>query len=398
MTGTLDGIRVVDLTTVIMGPWAAQQLGDMGADVIKIETIAGDMTRYNGPRRSEGMASFYLSANRNKRSIALDITTEEGREALFRIVETADVVMHNMRPQVSKKFGFSYEAFAARKPDIIYCAAFGFRSDGPMAERPAYDDIIQAACGIAQLQTITSDQPRFVPTIIADKASSMQVLTGILAALVSKERTGEGQAIEVPMFESMVDLVMVEHMNGGAFEPPIDQLGYPRLLNTMRKPYATQDGYLAVLPYTDQNWNDLFRVAGREDMIGHPHFVDHATRIKHSQENYGLLADIIATKTTKYWQTELDKVNVPVQAVNTMEDLLEDEQLAATGFWQVLDHPTEGKMRFASPPIQFSKTPSSIRKLQPHLGQHSAEILAEAGYNDDEIKSMMEAKVSRQTG
>jgi len=372
-------------------------LGDMGADVIKVETPSGDTTRHTGPRKNPGMGSLYLATNRNKRSIVLDLTKESGREALFKVIKTADVFVHNLRPKVAKKLGLEYDKFKDEFPDLVYCAAYGFRAGGPMADKPAYDDIIQAASGLADLLTITSDQPRYVPTIIADKASSLNLVSAILAGLVSRERGGGGQAIEVPMFEALVDFVMVEHLYGACFEPPIAKMGYERLLNTMRKPYATTDGYLAVLPYTDRNWQDLFDVAGRDDLKNDPRFESHASRVDHSQEIYGLLADIIATRSSAEWQRELDARNIPVQTVMTKEMLLEDEQLNATGFWRLEEHPTEGTLRMVDPPIRFSKTPSTIRSLPPHLGEQSSDILREAGYSETEISQFIEEKVTQQS-
>ena len=394
--GTLDGIRIVELTTVILGPWATQMLGDMGADIVKVETPGGDTTRNLGPRRNEGMASLYLATNRNKRSVVLDLTQEAGRDALFKLVGTADVFVHNMRPKVAKKLGLDYETYAAAYPDLIFCATYGFRKDGPLADSPAYDDVIQAASGLADLQTITANEPRFVPTIMADKTTAFNVVAAILSALVCKERGGGGQAIEVPMFETLVDYVMVEHRYGACFEPPIDQMGYERLLNTGRRPYATKDGYLAVLPYTDANWQTLFEVSGRDDLIGDPRFVDITTRIKHSQEVYDLLGEIVATRTTAEWEQVLENANIPVMAVNTKEMLLENEQLLASGFWREAEHPTEGKLRMTDPPIRFSKTPSTIRSLPPLLGEQSKELLAEAGFSETEIQALLDAKVTKQ--
>ena len=396
MAGALDGIRVVDLTTVILGPWATQMLGDMGADVIKIETPAGDTTRNLGPRRNEGMASLYLATNRNKRSIVLDLTQQAGRDALFKIVGTADVFVHNMRPKVAKKLGLEYEKFAATYPDLIFCATYGFRKDGPMADNPAYDDIIQAASGLADLQTVTAGEPRFVPTIMADKTTGYNVATAILAGLVARGSGAGGQEIEVPMFETLVDFVMVEHLYGAAFEPPIDKMGYQRLLNTGRRPYATKDGYLAVLPYTDDNWRRLFEIAGRDDLIGDPRFSDISARVKNSQEVYDLLGEIVATRTSAEWKRALDEASIPVMAVNTKEELLQNEQLVTSGFWQLQEHPTEGTLRMTDPPTRFSKTPSSLRRLQPHLGQHSAEILAESGYSESDIEELLAAAATRQ--
>jgi crotonobetainyl-CoA:carnitine CoA-transferase CaiB-like acyl-CoA transferase len=396
MTGTLDGIRIVDLSTVVLGPWASQMMGDMGADVIKVETPIGDTTRHAGPRKNATMASFFLGCNRNKRSIVLDITQTEGQEALIEVIKSADVFMHNMRPRIAAKFGLEYETIKKINPNIVYCATYGFRSDGPMANNPAYDDIIQAASGIADLQTVTSDQPRFVPTIVADKTSSFNVLYAILAALLSRERHGHGQAIEVPMFECLVDYVMVEHLNGACFEPPIGKMGYERLLNSQRRPYATTDGYLAVLPYTDKNWDDFFVIADRQDLKSDPRFENMTTRTANSEEIYRLLGDIVATRPSAEWQDRLAKANIPVQAVNSIDDLLEDEQLNATGFWRFAEHPTEGKLRMPEPPVRFSLTPSSIRRLPPRLGEHSREILGEAGLSKDQIEALFASGATKE--
>ena len=396
MSGALDGIRVVDMSTVVMGPWASQMLGDMGADVIKVETPGGDIARGMGPYRNAGMAAVYLSINRNKRSVVLDLTTDAGREALFRIVATADVFLHNMRPRIAEKFGVDYPKFAARQPELIYCAAYGFRRDGPLADKPAYDDIIQAACGIADLQSVTSDQPRFVPTIMADKTTAYNVALAILAALVRRGRGGAGQAIEVPMFETLVDFVMVEHLYGACFDPPIGGMGYSRILNAERKPYATLDGYLAVLPYTNENWRAFFRIAGREELADDLSFASFESRVREAPKVYAILAEIVATRTTAEWQRDLDAAQIPVMAVNSKESLLDNEQLNATGFWRMVDHPTEGRLRITDPPVRFSDTPSSVRLPAPRLGEHSAQILAEAGYAATEIEELMKTAVSRQ--
>ena len=400
MAGALEGIRIVDLSTVVLGPWASQMLGDMGADVIKIETPAGDLTRHIGPGRNPEMASLYMATNRNKRSLVLDLTKQQGRDALFRVVETADVFLHNMRPKVARKFGMDREKFTDAFPSLIFVAAYGFRGEGPLADNPAYDDIIQAASGLSDLQSVASPggEPRFVPTIMADKTTSFQVVSSILAALFHRQRSGEGQAIEVPMFESLVDFIMVEHLAGAGFEPSIANMGYSRLLNKMRKPYATLDGHLAVLPYTDDNWKKLIEISGRQDLNDDPRFADLATRMKHSEEIYQILNDIIATRTTAEWQRDLAAANVPVQKVNRKEDLLNDEQLLASGFWKFIDHPTEGLLRMTDPPARFTRTPSTIRTPPPLLGQQSKEILTEAGYSDDQIADFLQKGVTKCPG
>ena len=396
MTGTLDGIRVIDLTTVVMGPWAAQMLGDMGADVIKVETPTGDISRAMGPSRNKGMAAVYLTTNRNKRSIVLDLNQEAGLTALRRLIDKADVFMHNFRPKGINKFGLGYETFKDTNPDLIYCGAYGFRAEGPLADKPAYDDIIQTAAGLCDLMTLISDHPRYVPTLIADKTAAYAVFSAILAAIVYRARGGGGQAVEVPMYETLVDFVMVEHLYGATFDPPIAQMGYERLMNTERRPYATKDGILTVLPYTDRNWRDFFNIAGREEMIDDPVFVTHSARVSNSETVYGILREIVATRTTAEWVRDLNAANIPVLKVISKEDLLEEEQLKATGFWHSVEHPTEGKLRLTDPPARYSKTPSTIRDMPPLLGQQSAEILAEVGHSENEIEELFAANVSYQ--
>ncbi len=389
MPGTLEGVRVIDLSTVVLGPWASQMLGDLGADVIKVETPHGDTTRHTGPRKSEGMASFFLGCNRNKKSVVLDITKESGHQALMEIIKSADVLIHNMRPRIAEKFGLDYEKIAKVNPDLVYCATFGFRSGGPLENNPAYDDIIQAASGFSDLMTVTSDQPRFVPSIVADKTSSFNVLYSVLAALFHRERHGGGQAIEVPMFECLVDFVMVEHLAGSVFNPPLDNMGYKRLLNKERRPYATTDGYLAVMPYTDKNWQDFFEATGRDDLKDDERFATMAARTTYTEDVYRTLGEMMATKSTEEWIKLLTKYNIPHQSVSKLDDLFEHEQLTATGFWREVEHPTEGNLKITTPPIRFSKTPSTIRLLPPQLGEHSREILKEVGYDDTAIDSMV---------
>ena len=395
MSGALSGVRLLDLSTVILGPWAAQTLGDMGADVIKIEAPSGDTTRQLGPKRHANMSAMFLGSNRNKRSVVLDLQQPQGREALLRLVTTADVLLHNFRPRVVQKLGLTYEVCAAQNPNLIYCATYGFRAAGPYRDKPAYDDIIQAACSAAALQTVVAGEPRYLPTVVADKTTSMAVVQAILAALFHRERHGGGQSIEVPMFETLVSFIMVEHLYGESFVPPIGKTGYERLLNPHRRPYKTKDGYLAVLPYTDENWQAFFTLAGRDDLLQDSRFQTLASRLANIETLYGLLAEIVATRTSAEWQAMLDAANVPVMVVNTPERLLDDPQLAASGFWHFVEHPTEGRLRLCDPPIRFSNTPSTIRQLPPLLGEHSVAVLTEAGYSHDEIAAMIAAGVTK---
>jgi crotonobetainyl-CoA:carnitine CoA-transferase CaiB-like acyl-CoA transferase len=395
MSGPLSGVRVVDCTTVVLGPWAAQQLGDLGADVVKVEPPEGDTTRQLGPMRNPAMGAFYLAVNRNKRSIVLDLKQAAARRVLLRLAERADVLLHNYRPQAARRLGMSYETFRAVNPGIVYVGTYGFRAAGPYGEKPAYDDIIQAASGLASAQASLMGEPRYVPTIVADKTSSMTVLAAVLAALYHKARTGEGQEVEVPMFESMAAWVMVEHLYGETFVPPRDTIGYKRILNPYRRPFKTRDGYLAILPYTDQNWRDFFILADRTDLLEDPRYKTLATRLKHIEQLYEELARIATSRTNAEWLAELDRRNIPAMSVNSLESLLHDPHLEAVGFWQIVEHPTEGTMRLPGIPATYGKTPGAIRRLPPRLGEHSVEILREVGIGDEEIEALLGSGATR---
>ena len=389
MAGPLAGVKIVDATTVVLGPLATQTLGDLGADVIKVEPPEGDTTRKLGPTRHPDMAAFYLACNRNKRSVVLDLKQPAGHAALLRLIEGADVLVHNFRPQAAAKLRVEYDRVRAVNPGIIYCATYGFRAAGPYGNKPVYDDIIQAASGLASLQAALAGDPRYLPTIVADKTSSMAVAQALLAALYHKARTGEGQALEVPMFESVVAWTMVEHLYGETFVPPIETAGYKRVLNRWRRPFPTKDGYLAVLPYTDVHWQTFFKIAGRDDLLADPRFRTLTTRLQNIELLYEELGKIVATRTSAEWLGVLDEANVPAMVVNTLDTLMTDPQLQATGFWKIVEHPTEGTLRMPDVAASYSGTPPEIRRLQPRLGEHSVEILREAGLNEAEIRAML---------
>ena len=395
MPGPLAGVRIVDCTTVVLGPWAAQQLGDLGADVIKVEPPEGDTTRQLGPMKNPAMGAFYLAVNRNKRSIVLDLKQEAARKVLLRLVEPADVLLHNYRPRAARRLGLSYEMFRAVNPGLVYVGTYGFRAAGPYGDKPAYDDIIQAVSGVASLQASLIGEPRYVPTIVADKTSSMTVLAAVLAALYHKARTGEGQEVEVPMFESLVAWVMVEHLYGETFVPPVETVGYKRVLNRYRRPFKTKDGFLAILPYTDQNWRDFFVIAGRPDLLEDARFKTLGTRLRHIEVLYDELGKIATSRTNAEWLAALDRHNIPGMIVNSLEGLLKDPHLEATGFWQIREHPSEGTMRLPGIPAAYSKTPGDIRRLPPRLGEHSLEILREAGLGAPEIEALVASGATR---
>ena len=394
MSGPLSGLKVLELTSVVLGPWAAQTMADMGADVIKIEAPFGDSNRQLGASRNPGMAALYLSNNRNKRSLVLDLKQESARDALLTIVKDCDVFLHNNRPQVMTKLRLEYEDIKSVNESIIYCGTYGYSKDGPYGEKGAMDDSIQAASGIAALNELVLGEPRYLPTVVADKTTAITVVYSILAALFHRERTGVGQEIEVPMFETMVSFVMAEHIWGEVFEPKMGEAGYTRLMSHHRKPYKTKDGYIAVLPYMNNHWQTFCEKAEREDLIEDERFKDLSSRVKNIDDTYSETGKILATKTTQEWLDIFAETKVPVIVVNSLEDLFHDPHLEAVDFWQSYEHPTEGQLKMPGFPSKFSKTPASIRKHAPKLGEHSKEILAEAGIDEETINKMVDSKAT----
>ncbi len=371
MAGPLDGIRILDLTAMLLGPFAMQALGAMGADVIKVEAPDGDAVRAIGPARHQGMAAFFLNVNRNKRSLVLDLKQTAARDALLRLAANADVFVHSMRPQAIERLGLGYDELAAVNPKIIYCGTYGFGGAGPYHHKAAFDDIIQAASGLAEVQGGPDGAPAYVNSPVVDKTVALFVVYAIAMALFHRERTGAGQAIEVPMFETMVAFNMVEHLYGLSFEPPLGTAGFPRALSPERRPYATKDGYLGVLPFLDKHWTAIFELAGRPDLAADPRFDSVAARYENIDALFAELAAIIATRSTAEWLADLDAANVPAMPVNAVQDLPQDAHLKAVDFWRLIDHPSEGTLRTTEVPVGMSKSPGSIRRLAPRLGEHS---------------------------
>jgi crotonobetainyl-CoA:carnitine CoA-transferase CaiB-like acyl-CoA transferase len=392
MSGPLSGIRVLDLTSVVFGPLCTQVLGDQGADVIKIEGPEGDTTRQTGPARSPGMAALFLGLNRNKRSVVLDLKHEAAKSALWKLIEKADVLVHSIRPKAVERLGFAPEAVLARNPRIVYCALTGYGTGGPYAGQPAYDDVIQGQSGIASLMSQLAGEPRYAPMIMGDKTCGLVASQAITAALLARERTGTGQYVEVPMLETMAAFTLAEHMFGHTFEPPHGGIGYNRVLAPWRKPYKTSDGYIAMLVYTDAQWRRFWKLVGREPLGEDSRFATMAARADNIAEIYRIAGECMLERTTEDWLAALTELEIPCAHVRSLEDLLTDEHLAAVGFFQRRAHPSEGNLVMPGPAARFEATPAGIARLQPRLGEHTREVLAEAGLSAAEIARAIGSK------
>ncbi len=378
-TGPLRGIRILDLTTVVMGPSATQMLGDLGADVVKVESQAGDNMRWIGPWRHEGMGPLFLSANRNKRSVVLDLKTPEGKAAVLALAGRADVLVSNVRPDGLRRLGLDYETVRLTNPRIIYCAAVGYGSGGPDAGKAVYDDLMQAASGIAGLFGLVDGAPRYAPINICDRVVGLYVANSITAALLHRAGTGEGQAIEVPMFETMAQFVLADHVGGGAFVPPEGAMGYRRLLSRTRGPYPTMDGYLSLVVYTDRHWQAFSKLIGQPDLMQtDARFRSQESRTVYAQDMGAFLTEQLPKRSNAEWLEVLHAIDIPACPVNSIEALLHDPHLTAVNFFGEAEHPTEGRLTVSRFPVSFSASPASIRRLAPNLGEHNAELLGEA--------------------
>ena len=386
--GPLDGVRVIDLTTVVLGPFATQVLGDMGADVIKIEIPTGDTTRQIGPSRTPGMGAYFANLNRNKRSVVLDLKRPAAMAALWRMIETADVFVHNMRMSAAERLGLTYEAMAARNPRIIHACATGFRADSSKQESPAYDDLIQGLSGMAALNAGPDGAPRYFPTVAADKITGHMLASMIGMALFHRERTGEGQAVHVPMMETMLNFILVEHLWGGTLNEPDKGMGYPRMLTPHRRPFATKDGFLCVIAVTDAQWRKTFAILGEPELASDPRFVSTYARGLNNDAIYGELARLLLARTTAEWSERLTAADVPNGPANSLPALLDEAYLNETGFFAATEHPVEGQVLVTAIPARFSASQPQMTRLWPTLGQHTQEVLGEIGFSDVEISEI----------
>ncbi len=388
-TGPLKGYRILDLTTVLFGPFGTQTLGDWGAEIIKIEALTGDTWRNSGQFRNRGMSGQFMAANRNKSSIALDLKHPDAKAVLRRLIPTADALVSNIRPAGLARLGFSYDVCKELNPKLVYAVATGFGQNGPWAARPAFDEIIQAASGFASAMG-TDDEPAFVPSLVGDKLCGMALTSAVTAALLYRERTGQGQMVEVPMLETLAAFNSIEMFGGYAFVPPIGPSGYNRM--KARKPVRTKDGWLTMLPYSGDNWCAFFEAVGRPECIEEFQVRDPVQRARNIDRIYDRMREIAPMRTTKEWEDLLLAIDVPHTAFAKLTEIADQPHLKAVGMFPEIEHPTEGTIRQARPPARFSESPASIHRLPPGLGQHTREVLGGVGYTEAEIEALIEGK------
>lgn len=391
----LSGIRVLDLTAVLLGPYATQTLGEYGADVIKIEAPAGDTTRHTGPGKEKAMAGLFLGLNRCKRSVVLDLKQRAAREALLHLVDGADVLMHSMRPQKMAALGLSPDVLQAKNPQLIVVAAYGFGEGGPYSGRPAYDDIIQATSGLAGLFEQMNGAPAYVPTVIADKTTALFATQSILMALVARARDGRGSQVEVPMFECMAHFMLSEHHYGAQFDPPLGPMGYGRLLSKHRRPFRTLDGYIAMMPYTDAHWREFFAFIGHPKHSRDERFTSIRTRTENIGALYTILDEAIGTRSTEQWLLTCEELDIPAARVNKLDDLPNDPHLQATGFFRILEDQSMGKIRSPRGAIRFLGQEAHVA-IAPRLGEHTREVLRESGMTESRIDELVHSGAALQ--
>ena len=392
-TKPLEGVRIIDASSILMVPYCTRLLADMGAEVIKVETINGDNTRYIGPSINNGMAAVFLNINRNKKSICVDLKTPEGRLIIYKLIKTSDVFVSNIRKAALEKIKLTHSDFEKLNPKIITANAVGFSSEGPYAGLPAFDDTIQAISGMAAYQGAYSNQPSYTSGATADKVTGIMLGMSIIGALFNREKNGKGIELEVPMMETMVDFTLVEHLYGFNFIPPKAPPIYPRQSSPNRRPYKTKDGYVAVLPYSDEQWLRFFKLVGKEEILKDSQFSSLKSRNENIDLLYHMLSEELTKQDTNYWLKSLKQSDIPAAKVNFPEEIFEDEHLQETNFFRETQHPSEGKLLYPKFPVEFKNTNNGETLHAPNLGENTKEILVGLGYSDFEIESLVSKNI-----
>ena len=385
----LSGLRVLDLTTIVFGPYTTQMLGDFGAEVIKIEAPGGDTTRAIGPTRNPLMSALFLGSNRNKKSLVLDLKRDAAKRALWRLIEGADLFVHNIRPQKIADLGFDPARVLTRNPQIVYGGLHGYGEAGPYGGQPAYDDVIQGQSGLAGTFAARDGAPVLMPTIAADKTAALLASTGLMAAVIQRLRTGKGVYLETAMFEGLVGYTLVEHQQGLTYRPPEGGPGYARALSPERRPHRTRDGYICLLPYTDKQWRSFWQLIGRPELANDPRFDRVSERARNIDALYDLAGAALGTRDTADWLDLLRAAEIPAGPVNRLEDLRADPHLEAIGFFRPVTHPTEGEIEVPDTGFRLDGKALPLREPAPGLGQHSREILSRAGFSEEEIDEIL---------
>jgi crotonobetainyl-CoA:carnitine CoA-transferase CaiB-like acyl-CoA transferase len=387
MPGPLDGYRVVDLTSNVSGPLATMILADQGADVIKVEAPdGGDHTRAGGNRR-RGFSAGFLNNNRNKRSIVLDLKTAAGKEALLRLAATADVFVQNFRPGVAERLGIGEDAIRAAAPKIVYVSISGFGEKGPYAARPAYDPVIQGFSGLATVQAGSDEaRPRLIRTILPDKLTAITASQAITAALLARERTGEGQHVRLSMLEAVLAFLWASDMNGQTFVG--DEPAQQEAASTIDLIYATADGYITVAALTDRQWAGLAHAVGHPEWLEDARFKTSALRQQNIDARLQLTQDALLTHPAAEWLERLTKAQVPCAPVLTRNEVMRHPQVQQMEIVVEAEHPAAGRLHQARPAARFSRTPARIRHGAPALGEHTRDILAELGYSAADIAAL----------
>ncbi len=397
MSGPLHGVRILDLTTVVMGPYATQILADFGADVIKLEPLEGDVIRQAWPFRNPGMGAIFLNVNRNKRSVSLDLKQPAALEACLALAKKADVLVYNIRPQAMARLGLSYEKILSVNERIIYVGCFGYSQRGPYAAKAAYDDMIQGASGLPWLlQKQGAAEPRYAPMIVADRSVGQQVASAVSAALYAREKTGKGQRVDVPMWEHLLQIVLSDHLGGYTFEPQHGEPGYARILTPDRRPYQTRDGYVCALIYNDKQWKAFFGVIGKPELLSRPEFATQEARSQNYRTAYAMVAEEMRTRSTAFWIEALERADIPVQRMNSLDDIVADPHLNAIGYLQSVEHPSEGRIRMLAVPSEWSESKPEYRRPAPRLGEHTREVLQQAGLSEQAIRSLLDSGAAKQ--